>query len=84
MQTENNQRLNDLKRMKAKLGKKKEIEKQRNERIERQLLVADNAATESKDLNEVKIIFLFWAEIYGQNRKNGDSSLWCINSWRFF
>jgi hypothetical protein len=53
MQTENNQRLNDLKRMKAQLGKKKEIEKQRNERIERQLLVADNAATESKDLNEV-------------------------------
>jgi hypothetical protein len=58
MQTENNQRLNDLKRMKAKLGKKKEIEKQRNERIERQLLVADNAATESKDLNEVNILHL--------------------------
>ena len=37
MQTENNQRLNDLRRMKAKLSKKKEIEKQRNERIERQL-----------------------------------------------
>lgn len=63
MQTENNQRLNDLKRMKAKLGKKKEIEKQRNERIERQLLVADNAATESKDLNEVNILHL--GEIYG-------------------
>jgi hypothetical protein len=43
--------------MKAKLGKKKEIEKQRNERIERQMLVADNAATESKDLNEVLYIF---------------------------
>lgn len=53
---ENATRLNDLKRMKLKLAKKADIEQQRENRINKQLEVAENAATESKDLNEV--IFL--------------------------
>ena len=54
IQDEAGQRELDLRKMKNVILKRKFLEKKRSERIQRQKEVAENAATESKDVNEKK------------------------------
>jgi len=60
IQYESHKRELDLKRMKNVVMKRKFLERKRAERLQRQKEVAENAATESKDVNEV---------LYSSNRK---------------
>lgn len=62
IEEESDQRERNLKEMKKTIKKRKVLEKKRLARIKRQKEVAENAATESKDLNEVSILFKKYLE----------------------